>query len=438
MCFFGHRLWNMTLRKDLQELLEAGVIAPETATAISQYYSKNKPPKEQRLLLIFGILGALLVGLGILLVLAHNWDSLPRWFKTCLAFLPLVSAQGLCAFSMLKRPDSKAWKEGSATFLFVSIGIAMALISQIYHIDGNLEGYLLTWMLLALPSIYILRSSMAAMLYIIGISDYLLETHSLLGSWHGNNYYWPLLIGVLPYYALQCKRHFVSNFTKVMHWLVLLSIVLWTFWVPGNDYYVRTLATFGIFAVFQLVGNSPPFVRLRKAANAYTIAGTIGIVALLLLFGFQDVWPSPTKIFVSSTEYLGPFLLALILIVAVTALLLVVKYRKGMKAFHPLDWSFPAFAVIMLMAYWVGSGLGAVLCNVAVFVLGLYYVFTGSKNNRLDQINFGLLIISLLTTFRFFDTDLSFLLRGAIFIAVGLSFFVSNYRILKKRRAHAE
>lgn len=161
--------------KDIPELVKADVISQETADKIRDYYRKQGGQSTNRLFIVFGILGAILVGLGIILIIAHNWDELSRTTKILLAFLPLLVGQVLCGFVLLKKQDSVAWRESGTSFLFFTVGASISLVSQIYNIPGNLSSFLLTWMLLCLPLIYVMRSSIASLLYLIGITYYACE-----------------------------------------------------------------------------------------------------------------------------------------------------------------------------------------------------------------------------------------------------------------------
>uniref|UniRef100_UPI00374D3CBE DUF2157 domain-containing protein n=1 Tax=Flavobacterium sp. TaxID=239 RepID=UPI00374D3CBE len=88
---------------ELQELLRASVISEETAQKIRDYYSKNGDESQNKLFLVFGILGAILSGLGIILILAHNWDDLSNMTKSVISFLPLSIGQLFCSYSILKK-----------------------------------------------------------------------------------------------------------------------------------------------------------------------------------------------------------------------------------------------------------------------------------------------------------------------------------------------
>jgi uncharacterized membrane protein len=139
--------------KDIPELLKAGVITKETADSIQDYYQTKSGSSANRLFIVFGILGAILVGLGIILIIAHNWDELSRTTKTLFAFLPLLIGQVLCGFALIKKQNSIAWRESGTAFLFFSVGASISLVSQIYNIPGDLSSFLLTWMLLCFPLI---------------------------------------------------------------------------------------------------------------------------------------------------------------------------------------------------------------------------------------------------------------------------------------------
>ncbi|HEY9009292.1 MAG TPA: DUF2157 domain-containing protein, partial [Ohtaekwangia sp.] len=158
--------------KDLPELVHAHVISEETAQRIRVYYEQKQEQTPNRLMVVFGILGALLVGLGIILIIAHNWDDFGKPVKLFFALLPLLAGQALCGYTLFKKQDSVAWRESAATFLFLAIAAAISIVSQVYNIDGTLAGFLFIWMLLAFPIIYVVQSSIASLLYIIGITWY--------------------------------------------------------------------------------------------------------------------------------------------------------------------------------------------------------------------------------------------------------------------------
>jgi len=209
----------MNILKDINELVDVGILTEETADKIQDYYKKKRISTPNGLFIVFGIIGAVLVGLGIIMIIAHNWDDLSRASKTIFAFVPMLIGQGLCGYALLIKQESITWRESSATFLFFAVGACIALISQIYNMPGNLSSFLLVWMLLCLPIIYLMKSSAVSMLYLIGITNYATEIG--YGRNGSESYlYWLMLLLSLPHYYLLYKENPKSNFMVLHNWLI--------------------------------------------------------------------------------------------------------------------------------------------------------------------------------------------------------------------------
>jgi hypothetical protein len=77
-----------------------------------------------------------------------------------------------------------------------------------------------------------------------------------------------------------------------------------------------------------------------------------------------------------------------------------------------------------------------VLINLIILVIGIVTIRNGAKSDHLGVLNYGVLIITVLVICRFFDTDLSFVVRGGLFVLVGAGFFALNYWMLRKRKGN--
>jgi len=154
--------------KELPELVSKKIITEEVAQNIKNYYQKNPEENSNKLFTIFGIIGALLGGLGIILILAHNWDDFSVLTKTVFSIIPLVLGQIACFYTLTKKSESITWRESSATFLLFAIAASISLVAQVYNINGDFPKFLLTWILLSLPLIYIMHSSFVSLLSIVG------------------------------------------------------------------------------------------------------------------------------------------------------------------------------------------------------------------------------------------------------------------------------
>ena len=422
----------MSIKIDLQELIENGVISQETASKINTFYTKKGESSRNRLFIVFGILGATLVGLGIILIIAHNWDDLSRQIKTIIAFIPLVIGQLISGYTILKKPDSSAWRETAGVFLFFGIGASIAMIGQIYNLSGDISSFILTWMLLALPVAYLLKSSAISIFYIIGITYYL--TPHYMSSGNEKFIYLGLLSLILPYYYLLYKRSPYGNFINIHHLLVPISLMIalgsWT----RHNVELMTVAYFSLFGIFYLIGQFDLFKNQKLRNNAYKILGSLGTVILLLILTFTDFWKDLASRDFSKYPMFGSteFILATILSLIAIGLLINNLRKHSIRETKPITFVFLIFIGLFILG--MNSSSVVVLINLLLFGIGVLTIREGAKINNLGVLNYGLLIIAAMVTARFFDTQLSFVIRGLLFISVGAGFFLVNYWMLQKRK----
>lgn len=69
-----------------------------------------------------------------------------------------------------------------------------------------------------------------------------------------------------------------------------------------------------------------------------------------------------------------------------------------------------------------------------MLLIALITTWRGVERDNILLLNYGLLIVAVLILCRFFDTDISFVIRGIVFLVAGTIFFAANYGLLKKRK----
>jgi uncharacterized membrane protein len=422
--------------KALPELIEAGIISEAISESIKTFYDQKKNQSQNRLFVAFGILGGVLVGLGIILIIAHNWDILQRPVKIALAFLPLLVAQALGFFVIFKKAESTAWRESTAAFLFFAVGSSISLISQIYNIPGNLGSFLLTWMLLCLPVIYLLRSSMMSLLIIVGITSYVCEVSYWTYNGKEAYLYW-LVIGLIaPYYYLLTNKNPQSNFLVFHDWLLALSLTICLGSLTKEGEEIMYMSYLAMFGLFVFIGNTSRYQDKIIINNPWRVIGSAGFIIVLLMLSFEWYWEDLMSSNEPISEY-REFYLYLFLL-ALSAIFIIQKAAKS-------SWKFIGFSelvpFVMFPVFLLGQdsvGIPMVIVNLLVFTIGLVTVRKGFLHNLLGLMNYGLLIIAALVVCRFFDTDLSYVIRGILFVTVGIGFFATNYIMLKQRKSHEQ
>jgi len=433
-----HLSW---LQQELPQWVQQGLIPQESASRLEAHYGLGQLPRRQTLLTVFAMLGAVLIGIGIILLLAYNWSDFSRPLRTAIALGLLLSAQLLVGWGLVRHPDSAAWKEGGASFVVLALGASMALVSQTYHIPGDLREFLLTWSLLSLPLVYLVQATLPGVLYLAGILAWYL--HGLDSPQAPDLLFWGLLLLSLPWLLhllRQDRQQPAAQF--LLSALALVTAV--GFCVTLSDTWLKSnwvLLLSGLSAVYYLAGSLLFDPNLRWHHNALRSLGSGGILLLSFALSTHWVWRElleasealPADFAWGSLTYLADQLWILLLPLAWLGAMLL-TWRE--EAWRRLIWGgLPLLAgICLLFAHSNGLWLGLLLANLYLLALGVSSIMGGVQARNPGQASTGTLILALLILFRFMDVDLGLLGRGVAFILVGICFLVANLWLMRYLR----
>lgn len=155
---------------------------------------------------ILGTIGAICVGIGVLLVISSNWGFFPKIVQLLLALLlPIVPL--LCWYYFCYVQKELQTLGNVFTYLgSILIGGSIALIGQIYNTDGTVGSLLLLWLILALPLLYIFRFKTIAVTCTA------------------------LFYGVVFYYSTEV---FFTSYEEEKYFLAFFSIVSGCVWIAS-------------------------------------------------------------------------------------------------------------------------------------------------------------------------------------------------------------
>ena len=435
------------LRSQLPELVASGVITSDAARAIDRHYQQDQLRSNFAFALL-AALGSALVAAGIILLIAHNWDELGRATRTTIAFLPLLIAQALVVFTLMRRNESRPWREAAAIFDVAAVATAISLISQTYQLQGTFADFMRTWLLLSIPIVYLLRTTLGAIAYIIGSALWLFARWGMLSSAGNPMLFWVLLMLVIPYVVIRFRRDRDSRETATLAIIMALAAL---FGVGATaefaDANVGVIAYAGLSTAIYLCGMKlfpQPSGRLHLLAVLGGIA--IGVVAIVL--SFESSWHMTHH--VSSAPRSWPANVAVVveLLFPVAAVCLASFDLLRRRAEFSLS---AALLPVVTAVAWAIANLcefpndrwqstrcsfaAATVMNCYALLLGIDILARGIRTNSIARANFGLLLIAALAICRFFDSDLSFVTRGIGFIVVGVGFLVANVLLFKRRTA---
>lgn len=422
----AHVRW---LREEIPRLVAGGVLTEESGDRLRAHYGDEDEGAGARVVVVlFGVLGAVLVGGGIILLLAHNWDELNRPLRTVLSILPLAASLALAGW-VIATGRGAGWREPAAALWTLSIGSSISLVSQTYNLPGDWTSLLTVWLLLAAPIAYLLRSVTAAMLFCLGALNWVLAR--AFGP-EDATWFWPLLVLLAPFVVDRLRRRSESAGSAMLGWAVALTVAVG--WLPSLEHLVyrgwQAVLAGGLLAVW--VGGE--LAAPARWSRAFRVVGGAGFLGVLLFLSYAGNWRVRDRPHdpVPALE-LGAEWLVVGLVIAATLLALGARRRDAagitMGLALPVVWA----------GWWLARADApewpAALVNLYLIAFGVVLLIAGVRETSLGRANLGAAVLGLLTLARFFDTDWSFLVRGAAFIAVGLGFVLVNVVLLRRRRA---
>jgi len=345
----------------------------------------------------------------------------------------------LAGWAFWYKLQSLAWREGTAAFLVIAVGAAIALISQTYHLPGDLGNFLLIWMLLILPLMYLMNVSLPAALYLAGTLWWLgygIEQERYLLS------FWLLAAACLPYLLRLYKENVYSKRLLLIKWFLAFWIVfaLLLHWIAFEMKGAWMLNFGSLFTFMYLVENlwykgSPGIWR-----RPFKVVGALGISILSFAFTFSQVWPDKGLWELLFNNALRPDLIIPFYLLSwglpLASLILLVIYLNRRDSEKILPGIFPLIIAVGL----IGSRetfIPIIISNLYYFMLAASLIITGLRQYRLSVINLGMLMLGILITARFFDSNIPFVFRAIVFITLGFGFLSVNLWFHRDRRRAA-
>lgn len=277
----------MSLEHQLQRWVGAGVITAEQAAHIRVFEQHGHSEPRPTLLYAIAGLAGLAIAVGLLSIVAANWDVIPGRVKIGLD-LALVAGLGAGVWQWDRRgPD---WARETAIVVLWGLVLAsIALIGQVYQLGGQVHEALLAWSVLTALLMTRARSGLAATLWIFGLQI----TWAVWVVWLAGNLsqvfalgtmYWaPLLCLALGRWsAIRRARPAVAGVLEALGWGELLLC-----------------ATLGTFAFYADTAREP-------WSEAYPAAGISVLITLVMAAAMRASFPERLLLIVCVALAHGP------------------------------------------------------------------------------------------------------------------------------------
>jgi uncharacterized membrane protein len=110
------------------------IITSEQSDRILSQYALDEETNEPKAaetwspgIVALSVLGALMIGGGLLLILANQWEHFSLFGKQLLSFLPIVVGFSVFVYAYVRQLGSIAWREGASGFFMVMVAASLGL-----------------------------------------------------------------------------------------------------------------------------------------------------------------------------------------------------------------------------------------------------------------------------------------------------------------------
>jgi uncharacterized membrane protein len=387
--------------------------------------------------IVFASAGAVVLGLGVILLLAYNWDDIPKFGKLALVFAAIIASH-VAGLRWRRQSD---WRQPLSAALSLQgtmfFGAGIWLVAQIYHIDEHYPTGFLIWALGAVALAWALDSVLQALLATV-----------LLAIWGGcevfsfrDPHVWALPVVALVITPLAWRRR-----SSVLLAVVLAAVnflLLTNLSTLGSGAHMLTSAfAFGVFliAVARLI--EPTENAFEGSVGVLTFFGYLALIFCAYLLSFRSSWRYAIGWeSAGQREQQVALLHSWILFglaAAAWALLATRVLARKLRDFPGGEWLVP-FALLYCYAVVWGrypflNSLGAHPFNLMLLGIASAWMWRGCRDSRLAPTVLGSLLLAAIVIARYFDLFQSLATRGLAFVILG-GVFIAESIYYRSRRA---
>jgi len=432
---------NLALSNFLNSLERNGLLPAVANKEIQNFIGNQTKSVGKLFLVITALIGATFISAGVFSIVSHNWDDFPKNVRGVISFVPVIAGIFIYYLAVFKHSKSTSWIEASSLFLMLMIGASMALVSQTYQMDGDIDFFIFVWLCLTIPLFYIARASGIAFFYLLLACKFLVPHFgfSLFGPSEFDlnekyYYFWFFLLGVLPHFYITLnkqadKQGFRSIF---LGWLIgVLFLVAMPVIVKSGYLWWTTSIVIGYYLLGKRFYNGNisslgrPFQTISLLVLFYTLIYFTVEEIFPYIFGVNDIRQIGSWNDEQLSFYFSGFALMIILtIIGIRQRIKGVELNRyilltpilvlGLFSVHyikeELDFDMVSFACLFVNFFVLGFGINALI--------------KGRRYSSVLYMFYGLFVISNLMWVRYFDMDVAFWLKGLFFIGVGFVFLL--------------
>lgn len=410
------------LFSEIDRWVKEGVIEPDQGVLLKERY----PAAEEGIAwgrMIFFSIGAVLFGLGVILILAYNWQRMHKFLKLAIILAALIGAHG--AGWWLKRPTGRYQTAGEGLHLLGTMlfGAGIWLVAQIYHISEHYPNAFLIWGLGALALAWSLPSMAQGIVAVILLA--------LWNSFEAFDFKNPHLLA--PFFILGGIMPLAWNVRSKVLAAVCAIGFLFTLSVSVAEIEGDLAALVVFFSACMLIAAGLLVQRrswFAQVGSVFSFMGLLVYIVLLFILSFyhrsKGTWSVQLDRFPDSLLFFGFALGAAGL--WIWALWPPSKKPPPYRELFRLEYYgvLAAFILIFLNVVGginLGGWPGMVVFNLLLLYQAVMMIAIGCRNLDLKTTTSGCVLFAVITFARYTDLFVSLLSRSLVFLIAGAALF---------------
>jgi len=273
---------------------------------------------------IIATIGSLFIGLGIILVIASNWENLPKILKLILILLMPTSFLG-CGYYLTS--ILQEYKKIGDSFILLGtllIGASISLLGQLYNLDGSVSGLLMWWFILTISITFLFKyktlSAVTISLFYLTIFYFIADNYRIWSSEDLLIQVFTIVPAILIILSYTLRQSIKTNYeiiqkmfelislkvlfftllfgtidndlclfgesliSEIVQNIMFLSTVFYVMWFSNKKYYtILRNSTFFWLGAYMIIKFFSWFVDLMDSGISFIL---FGIFLLLLVYGY--------------------------------------------------------------------------------------------------------------------------------------------------------
>jgi uncharacterized membrane protein len=369
------------IKKKLEEWLNHHLIDEKTYLTIKEYEEKQKEVSSKKLILWVFLIAGFSIGLGIISIVAANWELIPAFLK----FIFLLGLHGAFGFLYLwfYKKHKNIFVQEILLVIFAFLFLAeIALTAQVFQLQGETYQALFFWGFL--------------MLFVSSISE---------------AKFLPMMNFIVLYVAISLFFYEAYNWNQyVIFDFVLIYLIVW-----------------GLFYVFYFFSKNSLLVKINPIFW--------GIFYVYGIFVFQFEWYANFLKPTSSEKYLHLFLVLFAMIIILYDLYnsFIKNYQSNKKIYYLF---FINYIIFLSNYLFIFNDITQKLLGTSFFLLQCFlsaFLFYLLEKKNLYRFFIFLILLRLFIIYIELFEDLTFTGIGLIGLGLTIVLLVFLYKFIEKR-----